>query len=232
MKILFVDTETTSLDPKTGRIVEIAASLYCSQENRLIRSLCFILSDDTIKITPEITAINGITQKAIDELGVDFRSVFPLLYNNFVEKSDYLCAHNVPFDCAFIEAENERFGFPKWEKPWIDTSVDLPYPFSITTRKLTHLAAEHGFLNPFPHTALADVLTAYAIFTEYELGDILKRQGSPTILIAAMVDYANRIKASGRGYRWNPSLKRWTKFIKTNELEAEKKLCNFDIELI
>lgn len=231
MKILFLDVETTGLDPTIHRVVEIGASLFCSDENRLLRSICFITNDDSIEISPEITAINKISQSTIDNHGVDFKSVFPLLTDNFVTKADFLCGHNSPFDRAFIESELKRLGMSAWPTPWIDTAVDIPYPQNIQTRKLTHLAAEHEFLNPFPHTALSDVLTTYRIFSEYNISDILERQASPTIWVQALVDYANREKASKRGYRWNATQKKWLRQIKTFELEREKKAVEFEVEV-
>ncbi len=231
MRILFLDCETTGLNPKVDRIVEIGASLYCSDSERLLRTISFITDDGTIKISPEISAINKITQEMLNNENTDFASVFSLLEDNFVARCDYLCAHNSPFDKAFIEAELSRAGYAIWERPWIDTAVDIPYPSSMQTRKLVHLASEHSFVNPFPHTALSDVLTMYRVFKSYPIADIIKRQGSPTILIRAEVDYANREKASKRGYRWNPVLKRWQKNIKAMELELEQSSSDFQISI-
>lgn len=231
MKILFIDCETTGLSPTADRIVEIGASLYCATSDRLVRSICFITHDDTIQISPEISAINKISQQMLDEYGVDFKSVFYLLRDNFVGKADYICAHNAPFDKSFIEAELDRASLPFWTKPWIDTAVDIPYPTTMTTRKLVYLAAEHNFLNPFPHTALSDVLTTYKVFSQYLLTEIERRQKSPTIQIRAEVDYANREKASKRGYRWNPTFKKWLKNIKEFELENERKSSDFSISI-
>lgn len=232
MKILFVDTETTGLSPEQDRVVEIGASLYCALTQRLIRSICFITTDDTVKISPEISKINHITQEMLEKYGVNYKSVFSLLRDNFVSHCDFLCAHNAPFDRSFLEAELKRAGMDNWDRPWIDTSVDLPFASSITTRKLTHLAAEHGFLNPFPHTALSDVLTMYRVFSNYKIADIVKRQSSPNLTITAMVDYATREKAAKRGFRWNPDKKRWLKIIKEVELEYEKAKCDFEIMVV
>lgn len=232
MRILFLDCETTGVDTLKDRVVEIGASLYCAEEKRLLRSMCFITNDDTISISPEISAINKVSNKMLMDYGVDFKSVFYLLGNNFVGKADYLCAHNSPFDKAFIEAELTRAEQPLWTKPWIDTAIDLPFPDSIKTRKLTHLAAEHDFLNPFPHTALSDVLTMYKVFSQYPLEEILKRQKEVNLLIWAQVDYANREKAANRGYRWNPEKKRWLKKIKETELSKEQEISDFSIQVV
>ncbi len=231
MKILFVDCETTGLDPVKDRIVEIGASLYCGDEERVLRSTCFITNDDTVQISPEISAINKVSNKMLTDYGVDFKSVFYLLRDNFVGKCDYLAAHNAPFDKSFIEMELIRAEQPLWTKPWIDTASDLPFPASIQTRKLTHLAAEHNFLNPFAHTAMGDVLTMLTIFGKYPLDKILKRQASENLIIQADVDYANRAKASSRGYRWNPAKKRWLKKIKADELDFEKANADFAIQV-
>lgn len=232
MRILFLDVETTGLNPLEDRVVEIGANLYCTDTKRTLRSCSFLTTDDTIKISPQITAINKISQEMLDKNGVDFKSVLPLLTDNFVRRSDFLCAHNAPFDRGFLEAELKRFGYPIWNKPWIDTCVDLPFPETLTTRKLTYLAVEHGFLNPFPHTALSDVLTTQKILGEYDVAKIISRSETPNITIVALVDYANREKASKRGYRWAAGTKRWMKVIKETELALEREAAGFEIEVL
>lgn len=231
MKVVFLDVETTGLDPSKDRVVEIGAALYCAVQERVLRAINFLVNDDTIKISEEITAINGISQAMLDESGVDFHSVLPLLTDNFVDKATYLCAHNAPFDRAFLEAELKRFNYAVWEKPWIDTSVDLPLPKTITTRKLTHLAAEHDFVNPFPHTAMSDVLTMQKIFSKYSFGKIVERQASPNVLVTALVDYANREKASSKGFRWNAEKKKWQKNLKQTDFIVEQPVWDFEVQV-
>lgn len=232
MLILFTDVETTGLDPKIDRVVEVGASLYCTEHRRILRSFCVLLGDDTVRMSPEISKINLITNSMLDNHAFKPKESLEVLNDAFIYQADYLCAHNAPFDRSFLEAEFLRFGMELLEKPWIDTCVDLPYPDSIKTRKLTHLASEHGFLNPFPHTALSDTLTCQRIFSMYSLEEIFKRAQSPNITIRALVDYGNREKASKRGYRWNPEQKRWLKQIKQFDLDKEQKDSDFEIEVV
>ena len=49
----------------------------------------------------------------------------------------------------------------------------------IKTRSLPYLAADHGFLNPFPHRALFDVMTMIQIAGMYDINEILKYADSP-----------------------------------------------------
>lgn len=232
MKILFVDCETTGLAPDSDRVVELGCVLYCTEEKRIIRSMCFILNDGEIKITEEITKVNFISQGCLEKYSFGLKAYLEFITDAFVEQADYICAHNAPFDKAFIEAELKRVGLSKWERPWIDTCVDIPYSDNISTRKLSYLAVEHGFLNPFPHTALSDALTTCILFNKYLLTDIIARKNTPNITIRAMVDYNTREKASKRGYRWEPSSKRWLKQIKENELASEKEKSDFQIEVL
>lgn len=231
MKVLFLDVETTGLDHKSDRVVEIGASLYCTIQHRVLKSICFLTADDTVKITAEISSINKITQKMLERDAVTYNSILKTLTEAFVESADYLCAHNATFDKSFLESELERAKLPKWEKPWLDTLTDIPYPESITTRKLTHLAAEHNFLNPFPHTAMSDVLTTQKIFSHYKIDDIVKRSKTPNVIIWALVDYASRDKAKKFSFRYEPTSKRWYKKMKQDEFEKEKSKYDFNIKI-
>ena len=227
MLILFIDTETTGLDPKLNRVIEVAAALWHFEgdRNRIVRSFSMLCNDNPgISTSPEITKINGITQDLLDSRGVDIAAVLKHLTENYVAFADYLCAHNAAFDRCFLEEEMTRKGFPKWDKPWIDTKVDLPYPDEFTSKRLGHLAAEHGFLNPFPHTALADTMTMARIMSNYSLDFIIKSSAAEIFHLTMQTsfeDYDTREKLKRLGFHWDKPNKLWKRIVKSHSMLSD-----------
>lgn len=225
---LGLDFESTGLNVKEDRITEIGAVLWDVLAGKPITVLNYLIKIDQ-PLTPEIQALTGLTDEILREHGVPFRTAYIELAR-LIQKAEFLVAHNgTNFDKPLFHAECVRNEVGLWERPWIDSSTDVPYPPHITTRKLVHLAAEHAFVNPFPHRAVTDVLTMLKITDQYNYQEILKYQRSPSILIKAVVDYENRAKASSRGYRWDPNNKQWVKTIKNFQLEQEIKDCGFKV---
>jgi fructose-1,6-bisphosphatase/sedoheptulose 1,7-bisphosphatase-like protein len=116
--------------------------------------------------------------------------------------------------------------------PWIDTAKDIPYPKSITTRKLTHLAAEHGFVNQMAHRAVTDVLTMLKVLSFYEAKTVVEWSSSPTIKIKAMVTRETKELAKERGSRWDAPSVAWFKEIKEFQLMTEIKDSSFKIVVV
>lgn len=232
MNILFLDTETTGLNSQEHRVVEVCAALYSAEYDRVLRAISFLVTDGTFVIGKEITDINGISNEMLSSHSITYDSLFKSLTDSFVAQCDYIVAHNAPFDKAFIEEELRRCKLPVWDKQWVDSVVDVPYSDKISSKKLVHLAAEHGFVNPFPHVALGDVLTLAKIVTQYSAKDILKRANTPTLKIIAQVDYNSRTKASSKGFKWDAESKRWIRLVKQCDLDELRKTFDFEIKIL
>lgn len=92
------DLETTGLDPKKERIVEIGAAKF---DKRGLIGRFSVLIDPGIPMPAEASKVNGITdamlagKPSLDEVMPDFL--------RFIEGT-VLVAHNAPFDCSFIDA--------------------------------------------------------------------------------------------------------------------------------
>ena len=68
-------------------------------------------------------------------------------------------------------------------------------------------------------------------FSSYNIDEIIKRFNSPSVLVWAMVDYANREKAKKLNFRFEPSIKRWYKNMKEDEFEKEKSKYDFEYKV-
>ena len=136
-----------------------------------------------------------------------------------MKKLNFLVGHNaISFDSKFLEAAFDSYQMPKIKTPWIDTLTDLPYSQEVKTRKLSYLASEHGFVNPFSHRALFDVLTMLKLLSQYPIEEIIAIQQSPLVKILAHVSYDDRDKARRLGFRWDPQNRCWFAEIKQSIL--------------
>lgn len=225
------DCETTGLQVATDSIIEIGAVLWDVERKAPVMQYGALIKGN-FAVSEEITKITGITKEDTDKFGVPFREAIHEM-GKMIPFATHLVAHNgTNFDRPILEAELLRHEMPVAPHPWIDTAVDIDYPPSITVRKLSYLACEHGFLNPFAHRAVSDVLTMMKVASFYDPEQMMKWAASPPVTIRAKVTYDDRLLASARGYRWDAAKKFWVKSIKEFQLEAEKQGASFTIERI
>lgn len=114
---LFFDTETTGL-PKNWkapvsdlnnwpRMIQIGWIL--SDEGRRIDTGNFIIKPENFTIPNEASRIHGVTtEKAMAE-GVDLNTLLQK-FNNLIERSNCIVAHNIDFDKMILGAELLRKG--------------------------------------------------------------------------------------------------------------------------
>lgn len=223
MLILGLDFETTGFDFAKDRIIEIGAVLWDTEHRVPMEMMSALIHwPDNELLTPEITAITGITDEMLAVHGVDFLSSWAEMHD-LMRNAEAIVAHNgTGFDKPMYEAHCGRWSLTPAELPWIDTCIDVPYPPAITTRKLVHLAAEHGFLNPFAHRAVFDVLTMLRVLDQYDIAEVLESAKQPSLMVRAIVSYDDREKAKARGYRWDAGTKTWRKPLKAHRLEEER----------
>ena len=136
--------------------------------------------------------------------------------------TDLVMAHKAPFDLSFWK--------PNHEHTVIDTVMDLPLDRAkFKSMKLPYLAADHGFVNPFPHRALFDVLTMFKIASQYDLDEILKLARSPRIIIRAVVSFDEKQKAKDAGFYLDGASKSW--LLEAKQAAFEKMRFNFKTEV-
>lgn len=219
MIICGIDLETTGLNPEVDQITEVGAVLWDTEINAPIKFFNKLIK---IKgsVPSEIVELTGITDELLEKYGEQPDDVWAD-FAVFADEGDAFMAHNAPFDRAFLEKEFAGIDGDLW----IDSSVDIDYPGQISTRKLTHLAAEHGFVNPFAHRAISDVLTMLQIAAHYNWDDIVKNAKTPNVTLRALVTYEQNQKAKGRGYRWDSTKKLWVKQVKEHRVDEEIKKC-------
>lgn len=160
---MIVDVETTGLDPKSDRIVEIAA--VATTSDRVLGMWASLVNPNTL-IPPEVSAVHLLTDR--DVVGApDWETVRPW-FESFVAGSDLrnepiIVAHNAVFDAGFVNPEH----VDKWlctkrlaQHLW----PDAPTYKNQGLRFWRELQVDvFGIL---PHRALADALVTAALLRD------------------------------------------------------------------
>lgn len=223
MLILGFDTETDGLVTPTTNILQIGAVLWdtAAQKKKAKAKVDVLINwPDLTEIKPEAAEVNGILLEATRKYGMLAKEAFETLVA-MMRAADAMCAHNGnAFDKPLLMSNAARVGVEVPAMVWVDTSCDIEYPAHIQTRKLVHLAAEHGFVNPFPHDAISDVLTMLKVADLYDWDKTMTWARSPSVIIRADSTFQQKELVKKQNYRWNGESKEWTKTIKDFQLEA------------
>jgi DNA polymerase-3 subunit epsilon len=238
MLVLGIDTETTGLDTAHDEITEIGAVLLETATATPLRMVSTMVWHEAQKpLTPDLEALTGMTNVILADYGCHPQAALAELVA-IMETPGLVAvvAHNgTTFDKPLLEAQAKRWGVELPSLPWIDTSVDVEYPKTMQTRKLTHLAAEHGFVNPFPHRAVFDVLTMLTILSRYDVAAVLEMSKQPSITLRAMTEKPwedggkSTDAAKARGYRWNGETKMWLRVVKAPHVAREIESAPFQV---
>lgn len=224
MFVLGFDLETNGLDLELSRIIELGAVLWHIEEAKPVVLLSHLTNHpgETVTVSDDIAALTGISQKDFDEFAAPFPPVLGA-FTSLMSRVDVVAvmAHNgIEFDWPMLANHARRLGVTLPQVPLIDTMIDVPYPPQVKARKLTHLAAEHGFLNPFPHRAVFDVLTMLNIASRYPFAAMLESCQQPLVTLQAICrkpwedNGESTNKAKEHGFRWDGNRKLWLKKIR------------------
>jgi len=156
---IYYDTETTGIDYKNERIIELAAYDCVTQ-----KSFTKLINPGS-PIPKEATAIHGITDEMC-ERAPSFKEVWEE-FVLFCEGDVILIAHNGDaFDRPFLVEETKRAGceLPPW--PSIDTlKWARKYRPDLPKHSLQFLRQIYGVTENRAHRALDDVLVLHEVFS-------------------------------------------------------------------
>jgi len=227
MILLSLDFETTGLDVEKDRIIEIGAVLYSTGQKKCLENFGRLVKTE-VPIPSEITQINNIYPAAVERFGYEEEESFEIL-NYMIDSCDTLTGHNIiRFDKSMLDAWCRRLNQPIWNKLCIDTMIDIK---GHEGKRLTYLAADHGIINPFPHSALADAITVLTIIEKYDIDVLVERAKTPTVFIQAHQKRDENELAKKQKFRWNPEHKIWWKAVKETDIEELQNACSFNISL-
>jgi len=219
-----LDTETTSLDPATGSIIELAICQVTFDVRGRIVAIGPVhdwLEDPGHPLPPEIARLTGLTDADLAGRCIDDAAALVLLAN-----ADLIVAHNASFDAAWIERRYPRVA----GKPWACSLKDIDWRgHCYESRQLGPLLAEvAGFFNT-RHRADADVAALVVLLASMlpsgrtAFGEmVLAAQRATVRLIAdgAPFDVKDILKA--RGYRWDQKIRRWWREVANTSVGQER----------
>jgi DNA polymerase III subunit epsilon len=169
MREIIFDTETTGLDPKLERIIEIGA---VELENRFPTGRTFhhYLYPDGRKVDPAALAVHGISDA--DLAGKPLFSAIADAFLEFVGDAK-LVAHNAGFDKSFLNAEFERMNrLPVPDDTFIDTLAIARRRHPMGPNSLDALCKRYGISNAHrtKHGALLDSELLAEVYIEMSGG--------------------------------------------------------------
>lgn len=177
MRQIILDTETTGLNPRSGdRIIEIGCVEVLNRQLTGNNFHCYI--------NPERDSEEGAL--AVHGLTTEFLSDKPKFAEIADELRDYvkdaeIIIHNAPFDLAFLDAEFERLGLPRFADHVIeitDTLVQAKEMHPGKRNSLDALCDRYGISNA--HRTLHGALLDAELLAEVYLA-MTRGQNSLTI---------------------------------------------------
>jgi CBS domain-containing protein len=157
-----IDTETTGLDPRKARVIELAGVRLSAGKRVADAPFRQLLRPAGETISPETTRIHGIDDAAVAGAPV-FAEVWPD-FNAFLNGS-LMIGHTVGFDLAVLKRECDLAGLP-WSRPrTLDTRLlaQIVAP-ELAGYTLEKLADWLGIDAADRHSALGDAITTARIF--------------------------------------------------------------------
>jgi DNA polymerase-3 subunit epsilon len=238
MLILGLDFETSGTDASNDRVWEVGLALWDVEKKRAVRQTDFLVHPDrwpSDEVWAELTPIHGIWKYMLEKYGKpDAWSLSEV--DEYIMEAEAVVAHNgTEFDQLVHEAWEKRYGRAAPPIGWIDTRLDVPEPM---TGPLITQCAKRGFLNPFPHQALSDVLSMLRLLSEHDVPAVVERSKLPNGYVEAVVPFELKDLAKDAGYFWNGypnpgkklrTTKQWLKKIKQCDLEKERGSVQFQV---
>ena len=172
-----IDTETTGLDPRSARLVQIAAVRLVGTEIRS-EEIYESLVTPSVPIPPASSAIHGIYDKDV-EAAPDFRGAWEA-FNAFAGPH-VLIGYRTKFDINMMKRECALAGLPWIERYWLCVQMlaRLVAPLSLADESLEGLCQWLGVTVEGRHTAPGDAIAAAEIWAA--LVPLLRQKGIRTL---------------------------------------------------
>lgn len=205
-----LDVETTGLDHRDCRIVELAMQRFrLDASGRIVETgrPRTWLEDPGKPLEAEIVRLTKLTDADLAGCTIDDGEATAMLSH-----SDFVIAHNAGFDRPFVEQRLPRAR----GRPWVCSLRDFPWgERGFEGRSLGHLLMQMGWFYA-PHRAEIDV-TALLHLVDHALpggetvaGALLRRARCDTVLLKAFeAPFAAKTVLKARGWTWDGALRIW-----------------------
>jgi DNA polymerase-3 subunit epsilon len=200
MREIIFDTETTGLESKSDRIIEIGG-IELFNHFPTGKTLHLYISPGDKKVHPDALAVHGITDEFLKDKPL-FADVAQQILE-FFEGAKWI-AHNANFDMGFINAELDRIGLPPVQSDQvIDTLALARRKHPMGPNSLDALCRRYGIDNTHrtKHGALLDSELLAEVYIEMNggrqaafglVGSEQTKSGSTDIEDAVIVELSAR----------------------------------------
>jgi DNA polymerase III subunit epsilon len=231
---LYLDTETTGLDPAADAIIELGLVRFAYDDSGVLGSLDDLAAfeDPGRPIPPEVTALTGIDDAMVAGTRLPEERIAALF-----DGVHLVIAHNAGFDRPFVERRFPGLAGKYWACTW----RDLPWrDAGFDGAKLAYLLMGYGHFFE-GHRAVEDCYAGVHLLAQrWRDGDpdagtsvmTRLREGALRMdvrLWAVGSPFETKDALRARGYRWNAAAKCWWRDVPKEELAAEKEWLRIDV---
>ncbi|NLS27276.1 hypothetical protein S2M10_22710 [Sphingomonas sp. S2M10] len=219
-----VDAETTSTIVDKGAVIKLAARRFRFDRQGVITDIDDVhawLEDPGTPLTPQITAITGLTDADLSGKSIDEGRATSLL-----RSASLVIAHHAAFDRPWVErrlpaASGLNWGCSFRQVDWRAQGFD--------GRTLGYLLQQTGYFFERGHRAATDVDALVQLLRHRfddgttALGELLRRSAELSWIVRAHgAGYAAKDALWARGYRWDAVQRVWWTEIEDDARTAEE----------
>jgi DNA polymerase-3 subunit epsilon len=211
-RVVILDTETTGLDSKADKIIELALLVVevdtATGVAVRVAEVHEAFDDPGRSIPPDVSELTGITDEMVRGRKLDEARVAAL-----VKDVQLVVAHNARFDRPFVETRLPAFA----GLPWACSIADIDWAAEGRgSSRLEYLAMKYGWFYD-GHRAAADCHALLAVLNEplpvsgrIGLAHLLDAARATSFrLFADGAPFETKDLLRARGYRWDPERRVW-----------------------
>jgi len=223
-KAAIVDLETTGLDIRKDKIIEIGIRNFLFDRSNgevlKVEGSYSALQDPCEPLNRIVQTVTGLTNKMLDGHSIEWGKVSSLL-----DDRDLIIAHNAGFDRPILE----RFCDSTKEKIWGCSVSQIDWMNKgYSSAKLELLCIHHGFFTQ-AHRAIHDCDALLHLLSfkdqfshEAHLNELIQTARKPIVHIyATNSPFESKDDLKIRGYRWNNNTKTWSKQLPKESVDEE-----------